>query len=74
MFPTRRVRASSFYLVTNAGRSDVDIPWITKHVEAWNGEHSDKVEFKVFDSSALIALQGAHAPAPRQSHVGEKVT
>ncbi|GAA5988901.1 hypothetical protein JCM10908_006217 [Rhodotorula pacifica] len=48
----------SFYLVTNAGRADVDIPWINKHVEAWNGENSDKVDFKVLDSAALIALQG----------------
>ncbi|GAA5995997.1 glycine decarboxylase subunit T [Rhodotorula paludigena] len=48
----------SFYLVTNAGRSDVDIPWIKQHVERWNGEHAEKVEFSVLDSSALIALQG----------------
>ncbi|GAA5964049.1 hypothetical protein JCM8115_000883 [Rhodotorula mucilaginosa] len=53
----------SFYLVTNAGRADVDIPWITKHVEAWNAEKSDKVEFKILDSAALVALQGP------QSHV-----
>lgn len=50
---------NSFYLVTNAGRADVDIPWITKHVEAWNAENSDKVEFKILDSAALVALQGA---------------
>jgi hypothetical protein len=33
-------------------RADVDIPWITKHVEAWNAEKSDKVEFKILDSAA----------------------
>ncbi|GAA6033205.1 hypothetical protein JCM8097_002994 [Rhodosporidiobolus ruineniae] len=52
----------SFYLVTNAGRADVDIPWIKEHVEQWNVQNSDKVEFEILDK-ALIALQGP------QSHV-----
>lgn len=56
--PPHACTSGSFYLVTNAGRSDVDIPWIQQHVERWNGEHAEKVEFSVLDSSALIALQG----------------
>lgn len=48
-----------FYLVTNAGRSDVDIPWIKEHVEEWNAAHEDKVHFKLMPDNALVALQGA---------------
>ncbi|GAA5939998.1 hypothetical protein JCM3775_003250 [Rhodotorula graminis] len=51
----------SFYLVTNAGRSDVDIPWIEKHVDEWNAAHEDKVAFKVMPDNALVALQGPKA-------------
>ncbi|GAA6021986.1 hypothetical protein JCM10207_002395 [Rhodosporidiobolus poonsookiae] len=53
----------SFYLVTNAGRADVDIPWIKQQLQAWADKGGDKVEFEVLQSSALIALQGP------QSHV-----
>ncbi|GAA5853634.1 hypothetical protein JCM8547_007392 [Rhodosporidiobolus lusitaniae] len=48
----------SFYLVTNAGRADVDIPWIRSQLEMWQG---DKVIFEVMEDSALIALQGPKA-------------
>ncbi|GAA5847082.1 hypothetical protein JCM9279_002681 [Rhodotorula babjevae] len=51
----------SFYLVTNAGRSDVDIPWIEKHVEEWNAAHEDKVTFELMPNNALVALQGPQA-------------
>ncbi|GAA5860899.1 hypothetical protein JCM1840_002000 [Sporobolomyces johnsonii] len=47
----------SFYLVTNAGRADVDIPWLRSHVEKWNAANP-KVEMKVLDDAALVALQG----------------
>ncbi|GAA5821731.1 hypothetical protein JCM11251_000994 [Rhodosporidiobolus azoricus] len=50
-----------FYLVTNAGRADVDIPWITSQVERWNSSRSETVTFSILDSSALIALQGPKA-------------
>lgn len=56
-----RCPPTSFYLVTNAGRSDVDIPWIKKQVEAWNAENAEKVDFQLLDSAALIALQGRSA-------------
>jgi len=46
-----------FYLVTNAGRADVDLPWIQSQLEKWNASN-DKVEMKVLDDAALIALQG----------------
>ncbi|GAA5825494.1 hypothetical protein JCM5353_005324 [Sporobolomyces roseus] len=52
----------AFYLVTNAGRADVDLPWIQSQIEKWNASN-DKVEMKVLDDAALIALQGP------QSHV-----
>ncbi|GAA6019185.1 hypothetical protein JCM11491_001409 [Sporobolomyces phaffii] len=48
----------AFYLVTNAGRADVDLPWIHSHVDKWNASTSDKVEFRVLHDSALVALQG----------------
>ncbi|GAA5901031.1 hypothetical protein JCM6882_006006 [Rhodosporidiobolus microsporus] len=47
-----------FYLVTNAGRSDVDIPWIEKQVSQWNANNKEQVSFSILSSSALIALQG----------------
>jgi len=43
--------------VTNAGRADVDLPWIQSQLEKWNASN-DKVEMKVLDDAALIALQG----------------
>ncbi|TNY20415.1 hypothetical protein DMC30DRAFT_416973 [Rhodotorula diobovata] len=51
----------SFYLVTNAGRSEVDIPWIKKHVEEWNASHKEQVQFEVMPNHALVALQGPKA-------------
>ncbi|GAA5848526.1 hypothetical protein JCM3766R1_005676 [Sporobolomyces carnicolor] len=47
----------AFYLVTNAGRADVDLPWIHSQIDKWNSSN-EKVEFKVLHDSALIALQG----------------
>ncbi|GAA5982000.1 hypothetical protein JCM5350_000608 [Sporobolomyces pararoseus] len=47
----------AFYLVTNAGRADVDLPWIHSQIDKWNASN-DKVEFKVLHDSALVALQG----------------
>ncbi|GAA5972408.1 hypothetical protein JCM11641_001831 [Rhodosporidiobolus odoratus] len=55
----------SFYLVTNAGRAEVDIPWIQKHVDAWNAQN-EKVDFELMKSSALIALQGPQSRAALQ--------
>ncbi|GAA5821010.1 hypothetical protein JCM3770_004469 [Rhodotorula araucariae] len=48
----------SFYLVTNAGRADVDIPWIQQHADKWNAGNNEKVKFEVMTSNALVALQG----------------
>ncbi|GAA5946649.1 hypothetical protein JCM3765_000332 [Sporobolomyces pararoseus] len=47
----------AFYLVTNAGRADIDLPWIHSQIDKWNASN-DKVEFKVLHDSALVALQG----------------
>mgnify|MGYP002715280010 CR=1 FL=1 len=50
---------TSFYVVTNAARRDVDLAWINKNLAEWN-EKNDKVEHRVVDNG-LVALQGPSA-------------
>ncbi|EDR07385.1 uncharacterized protein LACBIDRAFT_250466, partial [Laccaria bicolor S238N-H82] len=49
----------AFYVVTNAGRRDVDLPWFTKKLEEWNAK--GKVEMEVLEDWGLLALQGPAA-------------
>ena len=51
----------AFYVVTNAGRRDVDLPWFTRKLEEWNASEKakeGKVEMEVLENWGLLALQG----------------
>jgi aminomethyltransferase len=47
-----------FYMVTNAGRRDRDLTWISEQIERWNSNREDKVVLDVLDGWGLVALQG----------------
>ncbi|KII86106.1 hypothetical protein PLICRDRAFT_44573 [Plicaturopsis crispa FD-325 SS-3] len=54
----------AFYVVTNAGRRDRDLPWLHAKLEEWNGSEKGKdgkVEMEVMDGWGLLALQGPAA-------------
>ncbi|EGN96970.1 hypothetical protein SERLA73DRAFT_185236 [Serpula lacrymans var. lacrymans S7.3] len=56
----------AYYVVTNAGRRDRDLPWFREKLDEWNhGEkgRDGKVEIEVLDNWGLIALQGPEAAA-----------
>ncbi|KAF8514465.1 hypothetical protein JB92DRAFT_3143076 [Gautieria morchelliformis] len=50
-----------FYVVTNAGRRERDLAWITDQMRLWNEARDDKVEMEVLEDWGLIALQGPKA-------------
>jgi glycine cleavage system T protein (aminomethyltransferase) len=52
-----------FYVVTNAGRRERDLAWITDQMQLWNEGREDKVEMEVLEDWGLVALQGARATA-----------
>ena len=54
----------AFYVVTNAGRRDRDLPWFKEKLEEWNASEraqDGKVELEVLDNWGLLALQGPEA-------------
>ncbi|KAH6915701.1 aminomethyltransferase [Coprinopsis sp. MPI-PUGE-AT-0042] len=60
----------AFYVVTNAGRRDRDLPWFKQKLEEWNASEkaqSGPVEMDVMDNWGLLALQGPRAAAYLQS-------
>jgi aminomethyltransferase len=52
----------AFYVVTNAGRRDRDLPWFREQLEVWNtgdqAKELGKVEMEVLEGWGLLALQG----------------
>lgn len=53
----------AFYIVTNAGRRDRDLPWFNEKIKEWNSSSKGKdgpVELEVLDGWGLLALQGWH--------------
>lgn len=53
--------ADAFYVVTNAGRRDQDLPWFKARLEEWNASERAKdgpVEMQVLEDWGLLALQG----------------
>ncbi|KIJ30737.1 hypothetical protein M422DRAFT_214469 [Sphaerobolus stellatus SS14] len=50
-----------FYVVTNAGRRDRDLTWITEQLRIWNEGRDDKVELEILEDWGLVALQGPKA-------------
>lgn len=54
----------AFYVVTNAGRRDRDLPWFQDRLEEWNASERSakgKVEIEIMDGWGLLALQGPAA-------------
>jgi glycine cleavage system aminomethyltransferase T len=54
--------ADAYYVVTNAGRRDRDLPWFTEKLEQWNmspRSEAGRVEMEVLEDWGLLALQGA---------------
>jgi aminomethyltransferase len=52
--------ANRYYVVTNGGRRDRDVAWITRQVKSWNAQHTseDTVTFTPMYDQGLVALQG----------------
>jgi aminomethyltransferase len=61
----------AYYVVTNAGRRDVDLPWFKEKLAEWNnglgkewvekmgvGEWKGEVEMEEMEGWGLVALQG----------------
>lgn len=44
--------------MTNAGRAERDLEWISANLGKWNESHSDKVVMNVLSTAGLLALQG----------------
>ncbi|KAF8739530.1 hypothetical protein AX14_009300 [Amanita brunnescens Koide BX004] len=64
--------AEAFYVVTNAGRREEDLAWITSQLKEWNspggpGGQNGPVEMEVMEGWGLIALQGPQAASYLQS-------
>lgn len=54
----------AFYVVTNAGRRDRDLPWFQQKLAEWNASErakDGKVEMEVLENWGLLALQGPEA-------------
>ncbi|KDQ14916.1 hypothetical protein BOTBODRAFT_158951 [Botryobasidium botryosum FD-172 SS1] len=51
----------TYYVVTNAGRRDRDIPWFNQKIEEWNKTRPGSVKFEVLEDWGLVALQGPEA-------------
>jgi aminomethyltransferase len=51
-----------FYVVTNAGRAEEDVTWITKKLEEWNSSEGKgkgkEVKWEKLEGYGLVALQG----------------
>ncbi|PFH48645.1 hypothetical protein AMATHDRAFT_64944 [Amanita thiersii Skay4041] len=68
-----RHSSDAFYIVTNAGRRDRDLPWFRSQLEEWNspqglgGQKGDPVEMEILEDWGLLALQGPKAAAHLQT-------
>lgn len=59
-----KLSGDKWYVVTNAGRADEDVAWITARLEEWNKKHTDKpVNWEILEGWGLVALQGPKAAA-----------
>ena len=60
----------AYYVVTNAGRRDRDLPWFRAKLEEWNSSERGKagpVELEVLEGWGLLALQGPEAASYLQT-------
>jgi len=66
-----------FYVVTNAGRAEEDVAWITKKLEEWNSSEGKgkgkEVKWEKLEGYGLVALQGTIKLRPDLSCVAEKI-
>jgi aminomethyltransferase len=60
----------AFYFVTNAGRRDEDLVFLTAEIDAYRSEHgADSIKWEILSDRALVALQGPLAASVLQSFV-----
>lgn len=60
----------AFYFVTNAGRREEDLAFLTAEIDAYRAEHgADSIKWEILSDRALIALQGPLAPSLLQSYI-----
>ncbi|KAG6844828.1 hypothetical protein H0H87_003395 [Tephrocybe sp. NHM501043] len=62
--------ADAYYVVTNAGCRDRDLPWMRAKLEEWNKSERGKegpVEMEVLEGWGLLALQGPEAASYLQT-------
>jgi aminomethyltransferase len=63
-----RLWEERFYVVTNAGCREKDIPFLTEQLEKFKAEGGEPVTWRVMDGQGLVALQG-----PKAQEVFEKI-
>ncbi|KAL2819003.1 hypothetical protein BDW59DRAFT_151765 [Aspergillus cavernicola] len=63
-----RLSEDTFYFVTNAGRRDEDLAFLTAEIDAFKAAHGAEkdITWEIFNDRALIALQGPQASAALQ--------
>ncbi|EED24121.1 glycine cleavage system T protein [Talaromyces stipitatus ATCC 10500] len=60
----------SFYFVTNAGRREEDLVFLTAEIDAYRAEHgADSIKWEILNDRALIALQGPLSQSILQSYI-----
>lgn len=60
----------AFYFVTNAGRRDEDLAFLTAEIDAYRSEHgADSIKWEILSDRALVALQGPLAASVLQSFI-----
>lgn len=62
----------SFYFVTNAGRREEDLAFLSAEIDAYRAEHGggvDTIKWEILSDRALIALQGPLAASLLQSYI-----
>lgn len=65
-----RLAAESFYFVTNAGRRDEDLVFLSAEIDAYRKEHgADSIKWEILSDRALVALQGPLAASVLQSFI-----
>ncbi|CRG85047.1 aminomethyltransferase [Talaromyces islandicus] len=65
-----KLAPESFYFVTNAGRRDEDLVFLSAEIDAYRKEHgADSIQWEILSDRALVALQGPLAASVLQSFI-----
>ncbi|KAH8697323.1 hypothetical protein BGW36DRAFT_319688 [Talaromyces proteolyticus] len=65
-----RLGPESFYFVTNAGRREEDLAFLTAEIDAYRTEYGpDTIKWEILSDRALVALQGPLAASVLQSFI-----